>query len=129
MKHPSPIIILAATAVLVVGVGASLAGAPLKGVDVKLGKNPGGMAAARTTDRSGSFDFGVLPKGNYRISLVLPSSSNGVAEVIVKGAVGGSVDVKLQSTSMTGRNSGHASELNFMSDGAHAITGVVEGAS
>ena len=43
------------------------AGAPLKGIDVKLGKNPGGGCAARTTDASGTADFGVWPKGNYTL--------------------------------------------------------------
>jgi hypothetical protein len=45
-----------------------LAGAPLKGIDVKLGKNPGGGCAARTTNNAGQANFGVWPKGNYTLS-------------------------------------------------------------
>lgn len=46
---------------------AAWAGAPLKGVDVKLGKNPGGSPAARTTNAEGKIDFGVLPAGSYYV--------------------------------------------------------------
>src|ERR1700678_3711159 len=53
----------------------SFAGAPLKGIDVKLGKNPGGGCAARTTDSSGKADFGVWPKGNYTLEFAPASSS------------------------------------------------------
>jgi hypothetical protein len=51
--------------------GIAYAGAPLKGVDVKLGRSPGGGAAARTitTDANGKVTFGVLPKGLYTITL------------------------------------------------------------
>ena len=53
--------------------GEARAGAPLKGVDVKLGRNPGGGAAARTTtDENGAFAFGVLPAGSYTLTLELP---------------------------------------------------------
>ena len=45
----------------------AFAGAPLKGIDVKLGKNPGGGCAARTTDSGGKADFGSWPKGNYTL--------------------------------------------------------------
>ena len=47
------------------GAASALAGVPLKGVDVKLGKNPGGGSVQRTSDASGTADFGVLPKGSY----------------------------------------------------------------
>ena len=44
----------------------AFAGAPLKGCDVKLGRNPGGSPAARTTtDDQGKFTFDNLPEGKY----------------------------------------------------------------
>jgi len=55
-----------------VAAGVAYAGAPLKGVDVKLGRNPGGGASARTTDANGKVNFGVLPKGSYYITLTAP---------------------------------------------------------
>ena len=45
-------------------------GAPLKGVDVKLGRPPGGSPAARTTtDVEGNFTFPVVPAGEYILTL------------------------------------------------------------
>src|ERR1043165_4210891 len=61
----------------------STTGAPLKGVDVKLGKNPGGSPAARTTtDADGNFTFRVVPAGDYILTLEIKKdaakSSDGV---------------------------------------------------
>lgn len=67
----------------------SWAGAPLKGVDVKLGKNSGGSPAARTTDGNGAADFGVLPKGSYY--LTFGGGDGSIAEVEIKGSEGGPV--------------------------------------
>ena len=71
-------------------------GTPLKGVDVKLGKNPGGTAAARTihTDKDGKIDLGVLPKGSWYLVVVVPESDAAAAQsddiylVTVTGPVG-----------------------------------------
>ncbi|MBD0370523.1 MAG: carboxypeptidase regulatory-like domain-containing protein [Pyrinomonadaceae bacterium] len=47
-------------------------GAPLKGVDVKLGRPPGGSPAARTTtDADGNFTFPVVPAGEYILTVEL----------------------------------------------------------
>ena len=46
----------------------AFAGAPLKGIDVKLGKNPGGTIASRVSDANGGSNFGVLPKGTYTVT-------------------------------------------------------------
>ena len=49
-------------------------GAPLKGIDVKLGKNPGGGCAARTTsDSAGNYSFGHVNLGSYRIYVDIPN--------------------------------------------------------
>ena len=69
---------------LLLAATAALAGAPLKGIDVKLGKNPGGGAAARTTNASGQADFGVLPAGDYTIEV--SGQSEGALHITVSGA-------------------------------------------
>jgi hypothetical protein len=65
-------VFLSATAVNAQKGSQSTTGAPLKGVDVKLGKNPGGSPAARvTTDGDGNFAFPVVPAGEYMLTLEL----------------------------------------------------------
>ena len=57
----------------------STAGAPLKGVDVKLGKNPGGSPAKRTTDADGKIDWGNLAAGSYSVEIVPPTKTQTAA--------------------------------------------------
>lgn len=48
-------------------------GGPLKGIDVKLGRNPGGGIQARTTtNNSGKYEFTNLPNDGYRIYVDIP---------------------------------------------------------
>jgi Carboxypeptidase regulatory-like domain len=65
--------VFALAAALLFASGLAVAGAPLKGVDVKLGKSPGGGAVARTTtDANGAFVFPEVPAGSYTLSFELP---------------------------------------------------------
>lgn len=105
---------------LALSVQATFAGAPLKGIDVKLGKNPGGNCAARTTDADGRVDFGVWPKGNYTIEYKDPEDmtthyrpgNNKTARitappqhhVVIEGAVGGRIERDFDSGEAAQRN-------------------------
>lgn len=99
-----------------------LAGAPLKGVDVKLGRNPGGMVAARTTGGDGSFDFGVLPKGRYVMSF---AGAGGAAVVNLKGSAEGAINkaVAIAKGSAAARQAGGT--IEFTADGRHPVHGHV----
>jgi hypothetical protein len=75
----------------------STEGAPLKGVDIKLGKNPGGRASARTiqTDKDGKFHLGILEKGSWYLIVSVPRSEAASAQnddvyvVTLTGSAGG----------------------------------------
>jgi hypothetical protein len=115
------------------------AGAPLKGIDVKLGKNPGGGCAARTTDAGGKADFGVWPKGNYTLEFA-PAADNGPvgqakdrslvmpalikARVVISGAVGGKIERDVN----TGASNERAAPIQFSLDGSQRLVVVVSAA-
>jgi hypothetical protein len=133
----------------------STTGAPLKGVDVKLGKNPGGSPAARaTTDDKGKFNLGVVPAGSYILTLSLPEDSGlnqgsgtistkekgpsavnvKLARITIEGAPGGRTvrgwDPKnkkaVDLTSTSAGKSTAADKIIIESDGRNPITGICE---
>jgi len=66
----------------------SFAGAPLKGIDVKLGKNPGGGCAARmNTNNDGSFSLQV-PEGSYTLSVDMLQIKKAVSEIVKRKDAG-----------------------------------------
>ncbi len=54
------------------GAGYRNIGDPIPGVDVKLGKNPGGIAASATTNNLGNYTWKNLAVGNYTIYVDVP---------------------------------------------------------
>jgi hypothetical protein len=115
----------------------AFAGAPLKGIDVKLGKNPGGGCAARTTDSGGKADFGVWPKGNYTLEFAAANSSPPAApatgrmqqpasklHVVITGAAGG----KLERDFDAGQSTERAAPLQFSLDGKQSLVVLITAA-
>jgi hypothetical protein len=132
----------AAAAIVILLAQFAFAGAPLKGIDVKLGKNPGGGCAARTTDAGGKADFGVWPKGNYTLEFapvvsspvdppaasrtVSPAAKPGTQpalklHVVITGATGGKVERDLDPAQSAER----ATPLEFSLDGTQSLVVLV----
>jgi hypothetical protein len=124
---------------------AAFAGAPLKGIDVKLGKNPGGGCAARTTDGGGKADFGVWPKGSYTLEFApapsspaaTPAASRTLSpaakpgtqpapklHVVITGAAGGKLERDVEAGEATDR----AVPLEFSLDGKQSLVVLVTAA-
>lgn len=118
----------------------AIAGAPLKGIDVKLGKNPGGGCAARTTGADGKVDFGIWPKGSYSLDFTVQTAreaSSGMAtgrmqvpavkpaasklHVVITGASTGKVERDIDSS----QSSERAAPLQFFLDGTQSLVVVV----
>jgi hypothetical protein len=74
------------------GAANAFAGVPLKGVDVKLGKNPGGSTVQRTSDAAGNADFGILPRGSYVLTFSaanVPGAKPSTLHFEIRGAAEG----------------------------------------
>lgn len=109
---------------------AAHAGAPLKGVDVKLGKEPGGGASARTTNAGGKIDLGVLPAGSYYLIVSAPKGTDDTDALIeIHGAKGGTIKKRWNyaqkkafdaATDATAKAAGEEKIL-FTSDGSHPV--------
>lgn len=117
--------VILATLVAIVAMSA-WAGAPLKGVDVKLGKNPGGSAAARTTNAEGKVDFGVLPAGSYYV-VIDGAKGEPDALIEIRGGSEGTLkkrwdfaQKKAFNLDATARDAG-ADKIALASDGKHPI--------
>lgn len=143
MKANRGLIVAAAFCVLCVQ--SALAGAPLKGIDVKLGKNPGGGCAARTTNDAGQAGFGLWPKGNYTLSFAPGASSKAGAQtanraqnaapkhvtpvslsmhIVIQGATGGRIERDIDA----GANSARAAPVQFSLSGSEELVVVVTAA-
>jgi len=111
--------------------GSAQAGAPLKGVDVKLGRSPGGGASARTTNAAGKIELGVLPAGSYYLIVSAPKGSDVSRErdalVEIRGAAGGTVTKRWSYAQKKAFDAASASraageeKIIFTSDGVHPL--------
>lgn len=101
-------------------------GTPLRGIDVKLGKNPGGSAAARaTTDAAGNFTLPVVPAGSYTLTFDLPKETE--LEVSVKGVVGGPATARMSAVVPSGaKQAAPPATITLQSDGKSPLTGICQ---
>ena len=127
MKIPFTAARVAVIAALFLGLfaGSASAGDPIPGLDVKLGKNPGGQGIHATTDSSGHFVFENLAAGTYTLAAAAPqtrvqinttrsnikhpgvSVTNGVQVVTVSVEIGtGSASAEIEITSAKGKITG-----------------------
>ena len=103
-----------------------LMGTPIKGVDVKMGRNPGGNAAARaTTDAEGNFALPVVPQGSYTLTFTMPREAQ--AELSVKATVRGSAGEIFDSeVQFKVKLAVAPAPIILESDGQNPLTGICE---
>ena len=116
---------------------AETAGAPLKGVVVKLGRNPGNAGRTMNTGENGVIDLGTLEKGSYFLVFTAaprPSDDPVVVEVEISGAPGkpttyrynrkaGSILLRNGAavTHPFERKASEPEKMTFNADGEHAM--------
>ena len=103
-------------------------GTPVRGIDIKMGKNPGGNVAARaTTDAEGNFALPVVPKGSYTLTFTMPREAE--VEMSVKATVHGSAGEIFDSeVQFKVKVAVAPAPIILESDGQNPLTGICESA-
>jgi hypothetical protein len=101
-------------------------GIPIKGVDIKLGKSPGGNVAARaTTDESGNFALPIVPEGSYILTFGIPKATE--VMMSVEGSIRGSKNRIFSSgVKFAAKVAAAPAPIILESDGHTPLTGMVE---
>jgi hypothetical protein len=99
-------------------------GGPLKGIDVKLGKNPGGGIQARMmTDSTGKYEFTNLPLQGYKIYVDIPNLPMDSTRAIVLDATN---NISVQNNYYADSNSVYVADTTIIPVSIHASQNTYE---
>jgi hypothetical protein len=98
---------------------------PVEGLVVQVSRKDGTIVATATTDKDGNVDFGVLPKGEYVLTLISPKANGQETARTTRDWIKTSMDGKTEQIEMkhdSGRKDADSGQTTLRSDGKTKTT-------